>query len=240
MNPVGMVNLGNSLYAIKKLVFEDNEVTLSEFKKALDVNWHGYEDLRKKCLKIPKYGNDIPEVDTIIGEIYAHWGKTANEMPAAFGGTQKPTAISVTSHQPGGAITTATPDGRFDGDILADGCASPMSGTDTKGPLAVFNSALRIPQDNFAAMLLNMKFHPSALKTEDDRRKLAIAMKTYFLNGGKHVQFNVVDKETLREAQKSPEKHCDLMVRVAGFSAYFVQLNKEIQDEVIERTTHTM
>lgn len=240
MNPVGMVNLGNSLYAIKKLVFEDNEVTLSEFKKALDANWQGYEDLRMKCLKAPKYGNDIPEVDNIIGEIYAHWGKTANELPAAFGGTQKPTAISVTSHQPGGAITTATPDGRFDGDILADGCASPMSGTDTKGPLAVFNSALRIPQDNFAAMLLNMKFHPSVLKTEDDRRKLAIAIKTYFLNGGKHVQFNVVDKEILREAQNYPEKHYDLMVRVAGFSAYFVQLNREIQDEVIERTTHTM
>jgi pyruvate-formate lyase len=240
MNPVGMVNLGNSLYVIKKLVFEDKEITLSELKKALDANWVGYEALRKKCLKAPKYGNNLPEVDSVVGEVYAHWGKMANQLPAAFGGTQKPTAISVTSHQPGGAITTATPDGRCDGDILADGCASPMSGTDTKGPLAVFNSALKIPQDAFAAMLLNMKFHPSALKTDAGREKLAIAVKTYFLNGGKHVQFNVVDRETLREAQRNPENHADLMVRVAGFSAYFVHLTKEIQDEVIGRTTHSI
>jgi formate C-acetyltransferase len=180
MNPVGMVNLGNSLFAIKKLVYEDKVVTLSEFKRALDANWIGYEDLRKKAQKLPKYGNDIKEVDSVIGALYDHWVKTANVLPAAFGGTHKATAISVTSHQPGGAITTATPDGRCDGDILADGCASPASGTDMNGPLAVFKSALNIPQDGFAAMLLNMKFHPSSLKTEEDKKKLAAAMKTYF------------------------------------------------------------
>lgn len=236
MNPVGMVNLGNSLYAIKKLVYEDKTVTLSEFKKALDANWVGYEELRKKCLKVPKYGNDSKEVDTVVGSLYRHWVKNSNYMPAAFGGTQKATAISVTSHQPGGAITSATPDGRLDGDILADGCASPASGTDMKGPLAVFKSALNIPQDGFAAMLLNMKFHPTALKTEEDKKKLASAVKTYFFNGGKQVQFNVIDAETLREAQRNPDDYKDIMVRVAGFSAYFVHLTKEIQDEVIGRT----
>jgi pyruvate-formate lyase len=240
MNPVGMVNLGNSLLAIKKLVYDDKVVTLSEFKKALDANWTGYEDLRQKCLKLPKYGNDIKEVDKVIGGLYDHWAKLSNTMPAAFGGTQKPTAISVTSHQPGGAITAATPDGRCEGDILADGCASPASGTDVNGPLAIFKSALNIPQDGFAAMLLNMKFHPSSLKTEEDKKKLASAMKTYFFNGGKQVQFNVVDSEALREAQRKPDEHRDIMVRVAGFSAYFVHLNNEIQNEVIDRTIHTI
>ncbi len=240
MNPVGMVNLGNSLFAIKKLVYENRVVTLSEFKKALDANWVGYEDLRKKCLKVPKYGNDIKEVDSVVGALYDHWAKTSNTLPAAFGGTQKATAISVTSHQPGGAITTATPDGRRNGEILADGCASPASGTDTQGPLAVFKSALNIPQDGFAAMLLNMKFHPSSLKSEEDKKKLASAMKTYFFNGGKQVQFNVVSSETLREAQRKPDEHKDIMVRVAGFSAYFVHLTNEIQNEVIDRTVHVI
>ena len=193
-----LVNLGNSLFAIKKLVYEDKAVTLSEFKKALDANWQGHEELRKKCLTLPKYGNDIAAVDRVIAGLYDHWGKTANTLPAAFGGTQKATAISVTSHQPGGAITAATPDGRLEGTILAYGCASPASGTDTKGPLAVFKSAMNIPQDLFAAMLLNMKFHPSALKSEEDRKKLAAAMKTYFFNGGKQVQFNVVDRDLAR------------------------------------------
>jgi pyruvate-formate lyase len=240
MNPVGMVNLGNSLFAIKKLVYEDKVVSLSEFKKALDANWAGYEDLRRKALKVPKYGNDIKEVDSVIGALYDHWARTSNTLPAAFGGTQKATAISVTSHQPGGAITTATPDGRCDGDILADGCASPASGTDTQGPLAVFKSALNIPQDGFAAMLLNMKFHPSSLKSEEDRKKLVSAMKTYFFSGGKQVQFNVVSSEALREAQRKPDEHKDIMVRVAGFSAYFVHLTKEIQNEIIDRTVQTM
>jgi pyruvate-formate lyase len=240
MNPVGMVNLGNSLFAIKKLVYEGKVVTLSEFKKALDANWVGHEDLRRKCLKLPKYGNDIEEVDSVVGSLYEHWGRISNTLPAAFGGTQKATAISVTSHQPGGAITAATPDGRSDGEILADGCASPASGTDKNGPLAVFKSALNIPQDGFAAMLLNMKFHPSALRSEEDKRKLAIAMRTYFSNGGKQVQFNVVDSEALREAQKEPEKHGDIMVRVAGFSAYFVHLTRDIQNEVINRTVHNI
>jgi pyruvate-formate lyase len=240
MNPVGMVNLGNSLYAIKKLVYEDKLITLPEFKKALDANWAGYDDLRKKCLKVPKYGNDVKAVDSLVGSLYAHWAKIANTLPAAFGGTQKATAISVTSHQPGGAITAATPDGRLNGDILADGCASPASGTDVKGPLAVFNSALNIPQDGFAAMLLNMKFHPMALKSEADKKKLASAIKTYFFNGGKQVQFNVVDSETLRQAQRNPQNYADLMVRVAGFSAYFVQLTREIQNEVIDRTAHDL
>ena len=118
-------------------------------------------------------------------------------------------------------------------------CASPMAGCDHEGPLAVFRSAMKIPQEEFQAMLLNMKFSPSVLKTDADKMKLAAAIKAYFSQGGKHVQFIVENQETLKDAKAHPEKHSDLMVRVAGYSTYFVQLTPGLQDEVIERTSNT-
>ena len=115
-----------------------------------------------------------------------------------------------------------------------------MAGCDHEGPLAVFRSAMKIPQDEFQAMLLNMKFSPSAIATDADKLKLASAIKAYFANGGKHVQFIVEDQETLKDARIHPDKHSDIMVRVAGYSAYFVQLTEGLQDEVIARTENTM
>ena len=111
-----------------------------------------------------------------------------------------------------------------------------MAGFDHEGPLAVFRSAMKIPQDEFQAMLLNMKFSPSAIATDSDKLKLASAIRAYFAAGGKHVQFIVADQETLKDAKAHPDKHNDLMVRVAGYSAYFVQLTPGLQDEVIART----
>ncbi len=143
--------------------------------------------------------------------------------------------ISVTAHQPGGALCGATPDGRFAHEILADGCVSPTGGRDHNGPLAVFSSAMKLPQDRFNAMLLNMKFHPTALKAEGDRRRLMAAIRVY-LKTCRHVQFNVVDRQTLLDAQREPEKHEDLMVRIAGYSTYFVALNEGMQNEIIKRT----
>jgi pyruvate-formate lyase len=136
----------------------------------------------------------------------------------------------------GGAITGATPDGRLAGEVLADGSMSPMRGRDVNGPTAVIKSASKINQSRFASTLLNMKFHPSALSSTEDLRKLAFLIKTYFNLGGKHIQFNVVSRETLIEAQKHPENYRDLVVRVAGYSAYFVELAKPVQDEIIART----
>ena len=236
LNPVGMVNLAQSLFAIKKLCFEEKVCSLPELKRAMDANWEGYEDLHRKCLELPHYGNNDPEADEMVGRCYRWWVDMANRIPSALGGHFRCSAISVTSHQPGGALCGAMPDGRYRGDILADACASPMAGCDHEGPLAVFSSAMHIPQDEFQAMLLNMKFSPSALATDRDKLKLASAIKAYFSAGGKHVQFIVEDQETLLDAKEHPQEHADLMVRVAGYSAYFIQLTPGLQDEVIART----
>ncbi len=239
LNPVGMVNLAQCLYAIKKLCFEEKVCTLPEMKKAMDANWEGYEDLHKKCLSLEHYGNGCDEVDDMVAACYRMWVDIANGTSSSLGGHFRCSAISVTSHQPGGALCGAMPDGRYKGEILADACASPMAGCDHEGPLAVFRSALKIPQDEFQAMLLNMKFSPSALSTDADKMKLASAIKAYFANGGKHVQFIVVNQETLKDAKAHPDKHGDLLVRVAGYSTYFVQLTPGLQDEVIARTENT-
>ncbi|MBQ6602821.1 MAG: hypothetical protein IJH99_05425 [Eubacterium sp.] len=240
LNPVGMVNLAQCLYAIKVLCFDKKTVSLPEMKKAMDANWEGYEELHQMCLDLPHYGNGIDEVDDMVQACYRYWVDVATSIPSALGGHFRCSAISVTSHQPGGALCGAMPDGRCAGDILADACASPMAGCDHEGPLAVFRSAMKIPQDEFQAMLLNMKFSPSAIATDADKLKLASAIKAYFANGGKHVQFIVEDQETLKDARIHPDKHSDIMVRVAGYSAYFVQLTEGLQDEVIARTENTM
>lgn len=236
LNPVGMVNLGNSMAAIKSVVFEQKLTTLSGLKKALDANWEGYDDLRRACLQVPKYGNNEDYVDTIVSRFYSIWVSKLEQKPAMPFGFNKSTAISITSHQPAGELTGATPDGRHAGEIFADGCASPAAGTDVKGPLKVFESAMKIDQDKFQAMLLNLKFHPSALQKREDLEKLAAAIKIYFAHGGKHVQFVICDQETLLDAKVNPDKHSELMVRVAGYSAYFVQLGNAMQDEIISRT----
>ena len=237
VNPIGMVNLGDSLAAIKKLVFDEKKYTLAELEKALDADWVGYEDMQEDFLKAPKYGNDIDYVDSIVAECYKLLNDTVAEIPNILGKPTISTGISITSHQPGGQLTGATPDGRKAGTMLADGTTSPMHGMDTCGPTCVFKSAMKIDQDPMQATLLNMKFHTSALKTDADLAKLGSLIKAYLTNGGKQVQFNVVDQETLIRAQENPAEYRDLVVRVAGYSTYFVTLSKAMQDEVIERTS---
>jgi len=238
LNPVGMINLADSLAAIKKLVYDEACCTIGQMKAALDANWKAHELLQKRCLSVPKYGNGDIFVDAIAADLYEFWADTTATFSTLYGGTHKPTAISITSHQPGGALTGATPDGRGAREIFADGTVSPMQGVDTHGPTRVLASAMRIDQDPYQATLLNMKLHPSALKSDSDLQKIAALIKTYFSQGGKHIQFNVVNRETLVDAQVRPYKHRNLAVRVAGYSAYFVQLGKGMQDEVIKRTEH--
>jgi formate C-acetyltransferase len=203
---------------------------------ALAANWEGYEDLRKACLAAPKYGNGLEYADSVATEIYRHLAETAVTFGTVLGGTQKPSGISISTQGPGGAQTGATPDGRYAGEYLADGAVSPVQGRDTKGPTAVIRSAAGIDHTPFQATLFNMKFHPSALAGEADVKKVAVLIRTYFELGGKHVQFNVVDRETLIAARKEPEKHRNLIVRVAGYSAYFVNLTEPIQNEIISRS----
>jgi pyruvate-formate lyase len=236
LNPVGMINVADSMAAVKKLVYEDKKVAMGDLKRALDLDWQGCESLRKMCLEAPKYGNGDNYVDEIAADLYKFWTSTANELPTAFGSMHKVSAISITSHQPGGALTGATPDGRHAHEICADGTVSPMQGRDTHGPTAVMRIALRIDQDPYQATLMNMKFHPSALRSNEDLRMISALIRTYLEHDGKHVQFNVVSREILLEAQRNPGQYRDLVVRVAGYSAYFTQLSSAIRDEVIART----
>jgi pyruvate formate-lyase/glycerol dehydratase family glycyl radical enzyme len=238
LNPVGMINVADSLAAVRRLVYDERTVPMATLKAALAANWAGYEDVRRACLAAPKYGNGDDRADLVARDLYAFWVNTVDELKTSFGSTVKATAISITSHQPGGALTSATPDGRRAHEICADGTMSPMQGRDTHGPTAVLRSALKIDQGPYQATLMNLKFHPTALASEADLAKLATMLRTYFSRGGKHVQFNVVTRETLVDAQAHPESHRDLVVRIAGYSAYFTQLNREMQDEVIARTEH--
>jgi pyruvate-formate lyase len=240
LNTVGVANVVDSLAAVKKLVFEEKKYTMQELQAALTADWDGCEAMRKAFVAAPKYGNDDDYADPIAAEFYRYFAEITATFPTIVGGTHKPSSISISAQWPGGALTGATPDGRYAGTSLADGGMSPVQGRDVRGPTAVIKSASKIDQDALQATLLNMKFHPSALRTEEDMRKLACLISTYFELGGKHVQFNIVDRATLTDAQEHPENHRDLIVRVAGYSAYFTGLGKVIQDEIIARTEHQL
>ncbi len=240
LNPVGMINVVDAMTAVRKLVFDEKKVTAREMKDALDANWAGerYQEIRRMCLEAPKYGNGDAYADNIARELYRYWTDIAVTFPTAWGGTMKPAGISITSHAPAGSYTGATPDGRYSGETLADGTMSAAQGRDTSGPTALIRSAMTIDQIPFQSTLLNVKFHPSALASTEDLKKLSALIRTYFDFGGKHIQFNVVDRATLIDAQEHPEKHRDLIVRVAGYSAYFNSLSKAVQDEIIQRTEY--
>ncbi len=240
LGAVGGVNAGNGLYAVKKLVFDEKKYTMAQLLEALDADWEGYEDMRREFRAVPKYGNAVREVDEMVAEVYRFHADTCLSLPCVYGDTLKPNAISISAHQPGGALTGATPDGRKGGEILADASLSPDHGQDTHGPLAVFRSAMTVDQDAYQGTLMNMKFHPSAMGTRADLEKLASMIKTYLTHGGKHVQFNVVDRAEMEDAKVRPEAHPELVVRVAGYSAYFTRLPESIQDEVIERTSQSL
>ncbi len=236
-NVVGMANAINSLAAIKKLCFVDKTVSPETMYKAILANWEGYEDVHRMCLKAPKYGNDDDFVDSIGEKLWEDMGKMTASHKNVWGSNIKNSAISITSHGPGGKYTPATPDGRYDGDTLADGGASPVQGTDVSGLLAVMNSARRMGH-GWSVTLFNQKLSPSAVKTEADRAKLGSMIKIFLTNGGKQVQFNVVSRETLESAKARPDDYKNLIVRVAGYSTYFVNLTPTIMDEVIARTEH--
>lgn len=240
LNPVGMISVANSLAAVKKLVFQDQVCTMEELFQAIEADWEGHEELHKRCVAAPKFGNGDDLVDDIAADLYRFWANSCNTFTTVYGVPPRPTGISITAHAPGGSYTCATPDGRHAGDTLPDGVASPAQGTDRKGPTVSLCSAMKINQDPFNAMLLNMKLHPTALGSEDDIHKLGALIRTYLTNGGKHIQFNVVDNETLHKAQEKPQDYRDLVVRVAGYSTYFTLLTKAVQDEIIARTENRL
>jgi formate C-acetyltransferase len=239
MVPVGAINAADSLATIRMLVFDEKKFSMKALKQALSANWEGHENIRKMCLQAPKYGNDDDFADSIARELYRFlideeakyltFGRPEHGKIRGIGGA------SISSMFAGGTIVGATPDGRYAGTTLADGTASPAQGRDTRGPTAMLRSAAKIDQSLCASTLLNVKLHPSCLSSREDLKKLGSLVKAYAAMGGKWIQFNVVGNDQLLEAQKFPEKHRDLIVRVAGYSAYFVDLNKGVQDDIIRR-----
>ena len=238
LNPVGMITVADSLAAVSKVVFDDRSASAAELASALTADWEGHKVLRDRCLAAPKFGNGDPYVDSIAADLYRFWADTTHTFRSVFGATVKPAGVSITAYGPAGAMSGATPDGRRAGDNLADGTMSAAQGRDRCGPTAMIRSALAIDQRPYQSTLLNLKFHPSAMRTATDLDKLASLIRVYFEHGGKQVQFNVVSREMLLEAQCDPDRYRDLIVRVAGYSAYFVQLNPRVQADVIARTEH--
>jgi len=238
-NATGAIDVADSLTAIKKCVFDEKTVAPDVLIKALLNNFKGYEDVRAILMSAPKYGNDDDAADAMAVDYYDWWADSINsneKYESGFGTHYIPGAYSVSRHGPAGKYTGALPDGRLAGEFLADGSMSPRQGMDVNGPTAVLNSAGKIDQLKYTNTLLNMKFQGGTLKDPQDREKLSFLIRTYFNMGGKHIQFNIVDKETLEDAQVAPERHGDLIVRVAGYSAFFIELTDNIQAELISRT----
>lgn len=237
---VGVIDAANSLAAIKKRVFEDKLVDPEELLAALRADFSGYEKLLKQMTSAPKFGNDDDYVDLIAADIYALLCDIMTSIKSSYGGTYEESPHSLSWHGSTGMKVGALPSGRRARVALADGAVSPCQGTDTLGPTAIISSAGKIDQANIYGTLFNMKFLPSALKTDEDLMNLSSLIRTYFSDyGGKHIQFNIVDRDTLIDAQKNPKDHRNLIVRVSGYSALFVELNRTIQDEVIMRTENT-
>lgn len=233
---VGVIDAANSLAAIKKLLFEEKRITLRQLKDALAADFEGYEEVERMCLTAPKYGNDDDYADSIARSVY----QTCYDVHPKtdhLGRPVMPSAYSVTAHWAFGQLTGALPNGRKAKTPLADASVSSQGGTDKNGPTALVRSAARVlDAAKYGTSHFNMRFHPSALKGREGARKLLSMVKTYFDLGGYHVQFNCVSGETLKDAQQHPEKYRELIVRVAGFSAYFITLEKGMQDEIIKRT----
>jgi pyruvate formate-lyase/glycerol dehydratase family glycyl radical enzyme len=235
---VGLGTMTDSLAAIKYNVFDNEHVTMGQLLEALESNFGGQETLRQRLLnRTPKYGNDDDYADAIMKTVFEAYYFAVDGRPNTKGGCYRINLLPTTVHVYFGKLVGATPDGRRAGEPLSEG-VSPVQGADRKGPTAVIKSAAKIDHARTGGTLLNQKFTPQLLADEEGLDKLASLIRTYFRLDGHHIQFNVVSSEMLRDAQKHPEKYRDLIVRVAGYSDYFVDLNEELQDEIIMRTEH--
>jgi pyruvate formate-lyase/glycerol dehydratase family glycyl radical enzyme len=234
---MGFANVVDSLYAVKKTVFEEKRFTIADLAQWLSQDWQDAEDKRAYFLnRIPKYGNNNDEVDTLAAQVMDHFCDVLSKYRNFRGGAFWPGIFSVGFHITMGAFTGATPDGRFSGDVLGNGI-TPTTGNAVSGPTAIMNSVVKLPVKRvFNGANLNMRFQGNRISTEN----LTALIRTYFSRGGTQVQFNMIDSATLRDAQKHPEKHRDLFVRVSGYSAEFIGLSEIAQDEIISRTEFEM
>ena len=226
------------LVAMRSLVYEDGFLTLPELLSAMEADYEGHEALRQRLLhRTPKYGNDDDAADDVMRRVFDAAFDSIDGRPTAIGGAHRLEMLPTTSHVYFGSVTGATADGRRAGLPLSEGI-SPVQGADRKGPTAVFRSAAKMDHIRTGGTLLNMKFTPSLIAGDEGIERLRHLVRGYFEMDGHHVQFNVVDADTLRDAQADPDAHRDLIVRVAGYSDYFCDLSEALQEEIIERTEH--
>ncbi|MGD8561833.1 MAG: glycyl radical protein [Desulfarculaceae bacterium] len=235
---VGVADTANSLAALEKLVFKEKRISMPDLLAALDNNFEGHTEIQQMLNQCPKYGNDDDSVDRFAVEITDFADRELRQYKDRLGCRFHNAMMGLTNNIPTGKVLGALPSGRKAGVPLAEGC-SPHAGTDASGPTACMRSIAKINHENHpGGTLLNIKFTPALLEGEKAIGDLAGLIRGFFDLGGYHCQFNVIDVETLRDAQENPQDYQDLLVRVAGYSARFVNLSREVQEEIIRRTTH--
>ncbi len=239
MSDRAIIDVADSMTAIKHLVFDSGALTMDELMEAIDSNFAGNrgEEIRQMCLKQPKYGNDIPEADEMVKNVSQRSAEIIKSYDNAPFRRYMISREGLAWHYFGGLGVGALPNGRKAFEALNDGSLSPMRGADKNGPTAVLRSACTACFDDVAyAAVLNQKFSSSILASEESIDKLIAYTNAYMRAGGSHIQYNIVDSEELKDAKTHPENYKDLIVRIGGFSAYFVQLSPAIQDDVIYRS----
>ena len=235
---IGTVDVGNSLAAIKKLVFDEEKVTMEQLCNALDNNFEGFEDIRNMCFEAPKFGNDDDYVDEEVAWVTHRVTEEAKKCKTPYGGRKFPVLVPMSSYVPAGLGVRALPSGRLAGEPLSDG-VSPTRGSDVKGPTAILKSVGKINNAEVSlGQTLNMRLDPAVFEKEDGFKRLADLIRVFVDQKVDHVQINVVSSDTLRAAQQEPDKYKDLVVKVAGYNARFADLHKALQDSIIARTEH--
>ena len=236
---VGIGTITDSLSAIKYNVFDNKKFTMDEMLKAVENNFEGYEEIHNLvCNKTPKYGNDDDYADEIMRSVFDLYHDTVTGRPNMKGGKYRINMLPTTCHVYFGEVMIASPNGRLAHKPVSEGI-SPEKGADTKGPTAVIKSCSKMDHLSTGGTLLNQKFAPAVVAGETGLDQMANLVRTYFNMDGHHIQFNVIDRETLIDAQKNPQDYKDLIVRVAGYSDHFHNLSRELQDEIIGRTDQT-
>ena len=235
---VGLGSITDILASIETHVFRKKRLTMGTFLKVLEDNFEGHDELRTALIyETPKYGNDDDRADQHARWVFEAFYSAVSGYTSPRGAQYRINMLPTTSHVYFGSVTGATPDGRLAGEPLSEGI-SPFQGADRKGPTAVLNSALKIDHLRTGGTLLNQKFTPDFFRNDQGIEKVTRLIRSYFRRNGHHIQFNVVSADTLRDAQKHPEKYQDLIVRVAGYSDYFNDLGEALQEEIIRRTEH--
>ena len=232
----GLGTITDCFTTLKKHVFEDGRYTMDDILKACAANWEGEEKMRQYIRNhTPFFGNDDAYADSIALQVYDDLVKAIEGHPNTRGGQTHLNMLSTTCHNYFGSVCGATPNGRMAHFAISDG-TSPAHGSDTHGPTAVIKSLGKLDQTKSGGTLLNVRFVPQLLKREEDQKKLASLIRTYFKLGGHHIQFNIIDTATLHDAQQHPDEYRDLLVRVAGYSDYFNDMTAQLQNEIIART----